>query len=88
MQPSKTKSRTFRRVQVRLPTGTVTHYDKRKPAQARCGQCQKVLHGIPRGRPYQIAKLAKTERRPERPYGGVLCSACARKKILAEHISS
>ena len=27
----------------------------------------------------EIRKLAKTERRPERPFGGVLCSECMRK---------
>jgi large subunit ribosomal protein L34e len=88
MRPNKTKSRTFRRVNVRLAKRTTTHYIKPKPVQAHCGKCRKVLHGIPRGRPSQIAKLSKTERRPERVYGGVLCSACSRRLIIEKNMAS
>jgi large subunit ribosomal protein L34e len=46
--------------------------------------CQAILSGVPRERPFKLAQLAKTERRPERPYGGVLCSKCMRKTIVAK----
>ncbi len=74
------RSRSWRRVQVRTPGGrTVTHYERRKPNVARCAICGKPLNGVPRGRPVEIRKLAKTERRPERPYGGYICPSCLRK---------
>lgn len=76
------RSRTFRKVMRRTPGGkTVTHHERRKPSKAHCGVCGTVLSGVPTDTPAQIRKLAKTQRRPERPYGGVLCSACMRKKI-------
>ncbi len=87
MKPSKFKSRTFRRVKVKTPGGrTVTHYRKRKPAKAKCASCKAPLKGVPRERPYKIKRLAKTKKRPERPFGGVLCSRCARKKIIELNI--
>jgi len=43
--------------------------------------CGKVLHGVASARPYKMAKLSKTEKRPERPYAGMLCSSCMRLKI-------
>ena len=83
MPEGKKKSRTLRRVFVRTPGGRVTvHYKERKPKKASCANCGKVLAGMARGRPVQIGKLPKSKRRPERPYGGVLCSACMRAEII------
>lgn len=79
------KSRTFRRVFRKTPGGrTILMYKKRKPSKAHCACCGRVLNGVPRERPYVIKKLPKTQRRPERPYGGMLCSACTRKRIIEE----
>jgi len=79
------KSRTFRRIFTKLPGGsTVLRYFRRKPSVAHCGQCGVELKGIPRGNAKDIAKLAKTEKRPERPFGGVLCSKCMRDVIKYE----
>lgn len=76
------RSRTYRRSQVRMPGGeNKVVYTLRKPKVAKCGNCNAVLHGAPRLRPNDLKKIAKTEKRPERPYGGVLCSSCARQKI-------
>ena len=83
MRPSKQKSRTLRRVFKKTPGGrTTTAYVKRKPKKLRCSGCGAELMGIKRLRPYKLANTAKTKRRPERPYGGVLCSRCTRKKII------
>ena len=85
MAEAKIKSRTFRRIKVKLPGNRVTvHYRKRKPRQAICADCGAVLHGVPRERPYKMRNMPKTKKRPERPYGGVLCSACTRRKIIAK----
>ncbi len=72
-------------MQRRLPGGSkVTHFRKRNPNIARCAECKKPLAGIPRLRQCRMKNLAKTKKRPERKYGGVLCSACSRKKIAQE----
>ena len=83
MAEAKTKSRTMRRVFVKLPSGRkpVIHFRKRKPMAAKCAVCGAVLNGVPRERPYKMRTMAKTKKRPERPFGGVLCSKCTRNKI-------
>lgn len=83
MPAGRYKSRTFRRVYVRTPGGrTVLHYKKRKPKAAHCSSCGGVLKGVPRERPYKMRGMPKTMKRPERPYGGVLCSRCMRNVIV------
>ena len=78
------KSRKGKRmIFVKVPGGrTVVHFKKKKPGKAKCGSCGKILAGVPRERPHKMKKMAKTKKRPERPYGGNLCSACMRKKIV------
>ena len=78
MTKARKRSRSLRRVKVRLPSGKVKiRYEKRKPKQAKCAICGKPLHGVPR----ETRNLAKTKKRPERPYGGYLCSRCMREVI-------
>ena len=74
------RSRTYKRTFRRTPGGkTVLHYKKKKPKTHHCAECGKLLHGVPRGRPYQIRKLSKSKKRPNRPYGGNLCTECTRR---------
>jgi len=74
------RTRSFKRKKVRTPGNrAVVHYRRKKTSIAKCAICKKSLHGIPRGSRTEIRKLAKTKRRPERPYGGNLCSSCMRK---------
>ena len=81
----KHKSRSLRRVSRKLPGGKVTiQYKRRKPSRAKCSDCGKPLMGVPRELPSKMKTLSKTEKRPERPYGGVLCSKCMRSKIIKE----
>lgn len=75
------RSRTFRRIHVKTPGGTKLVYAKRKPSKAHCAKCDAILHGVASERPYLMAKMSKTEKRPERPYAGMLCSKCMRLKI-------
>jgi len=76
------RSRSRRKVQKKTPSGkTVVHYKKRKPNTHKCAICHANLHGKPRGSPVEIRKLSKSERKPERPFGGMLCSRCTRKII-------
>jgi large subunit ribosomal protein L34e len=80
MPSGKHKSGRYRKIFVKTPGAkNVVHYRERKPNKAVCGSCKKPLAGVPRERPAKMANLPKTTKRPERPYGGVLCSACTRK---------
>lgn len=81
------RSRSFIKRKVSTPGGKSSiHYVKKKPSKARCGSCKKPLHGVPTDFKANVKKLSKTQRRPERPYGGNLCSSCTkeviRKKII------
>lgn len=79
------RSRTFRRVKLRTPGGrNIVHYEKKKPARAQCANCGSYLHGVAQGNKTAINKLSKTQRRPERPYAGVLCSPCTRNLIKSK----
>tara|TARA_Y100000310_G_C20134285_1_gene557280 strand:- start:140 stop:412 length:273 start_codon:yes stop_codon:yes gene_type:complete len=85
MPAGKHKSGRYRKVFVRTPgSRTVVHYRERKPNKAICSSCKKQLAGVPRERPAKMANMPKTAKRPERPYGGVLCSNCTRK-LLQRH---
>lgn len=76
------RTSSWRKVKVRTPSGrTIIHYEKRRPNKARCSICGAELNGVPALRPYQLSKLAKTEKRPERPYGGVICPKCLARGI-------
>jgi large subunit ribosomal protein L34e len=85
MVEGKKRSRTFRRVFKKTPGGkTKKFYLKRKPGKAQCADCGAYLKGVPRERPYKMQNMPKTKKRPERPYGGKLCSICTRKKIIGQ----
>jgi len=73
------RTRSLKKRKVRTPgKRLVIHYKKEKTHIASCAICKKPLHGVPRLNPLRIGKLPKTKKRPERPYGGNLCSKCMR----------
>ena len=79
------RTRTLRRVFVRTPGGRlVIHYEKRRSNPMRCGLCGAEIHGCRVWRPSELARLPKTKKRPERPYGGHLCHSCLEKLLLRE----
>ena len=83
MPAPRLRSRSLRKIFTKVSGGrTIVHYKKRKPKAARCGNCGAALNGIPREFPFRMRKMATTKKRPERPYGGVLCSRCMRMEIL------
>jgi len=81
MPSPKFRSRSLRRIHVRKTIGKTIHYKKRKPKIAHCAVCGAILKGVPRERPYKMRNIPKTQKRPERPYGGMLCSKCTRNLI-------
>ena len=79
------RSRSYKRTFKKTPGGrTVLRYKKKKPNKHICAECGQILHGVPRGRPYQIRKLSKNKKRPNRPFGGYLCSKCLRRHFKNE----
>jgi len=81
MTQSKTKSRTFARKKVRTISGTKTTYVRRKPKVGSCPVTGEKLKGVPRALPVKMKNLAKTEKRPQRPFGGVLSSNASRQEL-------
>ncbi len=85
MPESRYRSRSYKRINKKTPGGqSVLRYKKKKPSKHVCAECGAILHGVPRGRPYEIGKLSKTKKRPNRPFGGNLCSKCARDYFKSE----
>jgi len=81
MVQSKIKSRTFARKKVRIVSGTKTVYVRRKPKVGSCFVTGETLKGVPRALPVKMRNLAKTEKRPQRPFGGVLSSKASRLEL-------
>jgi len=85
MVTGKYKSRSKRKIFVKVPGNNIkVHYRPRKPGKAVCCVYGTPLSGVPRGNKTDIRSLPKTQRRPERPYGGVLSSRAMREKMKAK----
>ena len=74
------KSGARRRVRISTPGGTKERYLEKKPGIARCVS-GRPLPGVASGRKASVRKLSKTQRRPSRPYGGVLSSPVMRSLL-------
>jgi len=78
------RSTSFVKKKVKTPSGrAVVHYLKKKPACARCSLCRRPLSGVPSRLPKEMRRIPKTKKRPERPFGGSLCSVCT-KNVMKE----
>ena len=76
------RSHSMARKKRRLPgNNTTIHYVRRKPSRATCPISKEQLRGIPQERPTKMKNLSKTQRRPNRPYGGKVTH-----KVLAQAI--
>lgn len=84
MVEGKKKSRSYARKHVSTPTTTKKRYEKRHPNRATAANSDQYLHGVPRGRPVDLKRMTKSQRRPQRPYGGVLTSQAMRDKFKQE----
>ena len=76
------RSRTFRRILRKATLLTRLKYKRRKPSKAVCAGCKTTLHGVPRENPLKLKQNPKSQRRPQRIYGGVLCPSCTQRKII------
>ncbi len=59
----------------------VIKHKAEKQAKAVCSLCGKLLGGMPNRSHAQMAKLSKTQKRPERKFGGILCTTCVAQVI-------
>lgn len=85
MPQGKDKSRSKAKVQRVTPGArTVVHRVQRRPKQAHCAVTGEKLKGVPRAHPSELTNMAKTKKRPERPFGGVLSSKAARRVHIAK----
>ncbi|MBI4452650.1 50S ribosomal protein L34e [Candidatus Woesearchaeota archaeon] len=83
MPAPRLRSRSLRKLYRKVPGGrTAIHFKRRKPKAPHCSNCGAVLKGIPRELPYKMRSMAKTKKRPERPFGGSLCSRCMRLEMI------
>jgi len=81
-RPNK-RSRSLRRVYIRTPGAkNKILYKRRKPKQAECANCGKMLHGVPRGVSSEIRNLSKSSKHPKRMFGGNLCHVCTKLEIV------
>jgi len=79
------KSRSKKLKYVKTPGGRTTiHYKKKKVSKLKCAECGKLLSGTPNKSSSKMKNMPKTQKRPERPFGGYLCSNCMRKRIIKE----
>jgi len=62
-------------------TRIVTFTKAKKPSAATCALCGKTLAGVPRRGVHDKSKLSRTQKRPQRPFGGVLCANCTETVI-------
>ena len=77
-----------RKIRIRTPGSRLKIVKKpKKVGQAKCGNCGKHLHGIPRLQSSKFKNISKTKKRPQRLYGGILCSKCMRQKIMEKIIN-
>ena len=73
-----------RKVYVKTISKTRTMFKHKKPRLPSCGACGITLRGVPKATKAKLRNMAKTAKRPSRPYGGVLCPKCLKIKIQRE----
>lgn len=69
----------MKKIRIRIPSGrSVIRYKRKRIGFSVCANCNRQLHGTPRLTVAEIGKLAKTQKRPSRAYGGYLCGNCTK----------
>ncbi|MBI4406458.1 50S ribosomal protein L34e [Candidatus Micrarchaeota archaeon] len=75
------RSRSSKKHLRRVPSGRVViHYQQGRGKKHVCAICSSRLPGV-KPRSAKVKKLSKTEKRPERIFGGVLCSNCVQRLL-------
>jgi large subunit ribosomal protein L34e len=55
--------------------------EKKRSSKHKCARCGCEMHGMPRHLQGKMSKLSKTERRPQRIFGGYYCANCTREVL-------
>jgi large subunit ribosomal protein L34e len=71
--------KSMKKVRKRTSGRNVLVYRKGRTSPAVCNNCGCEMHGMPRLGNAQMAKLAKSKKRPNRKFGGYLCSKCTKE---------
>ncbi|MDD3263299.1 MAG: 50S ribosomal protein L34e [Candidatus Nanoarchaeia archaeon] len=79
---NKFKSGTYRKVFTKLSSRVAIHFKKRKPSKAHCSVCGRPLGGMAQERPVKMKNLPKSQKRPERIFGGVMCPSCLKRYLI------
>jgi large subunit ribosomal protein L34e len=56
------------------------HYGRKRGAKHTCAVCSAILQATA-VKSKKLARLTKTQRRPERKFGGLLCSNCVESLV-------
>ncbi len=68
------------KVKKRTPSGRISVHKRREHvARAKCANCKSPLHGMPKLSQSGIKKMSASDKNPNRPYGGNLCSGCSKE---------
>ena len=76
------RSRSLRRIFRKTAKGVKLVHKKRKPKKQSCPETGSKLSGVKRRLPSEIKNLNKSQKRPERAYGGVLSPKASRRAII------
>ena len=52
---------------------------REKAARPVCGKCGNILYGLKKAYMSEIAKLPKSQKTVNRPFGGTYCSSCVQE---------
>lgn len=77
------RTRTRKRHSKRLPGGASRVFaTRKKPNKAKCALTSEILHSTPRTKGIKDKTIPKSQKRPERPYGGILGSRSMRNIFI------
>ncbi|MEM0325342.1 MAG: 50S ribosomal protein L34e [Nanopusillaceae archaeon] len=69
----------------KTPSGKITIIIKKKKGDyAKCAICKKILNGVVREHPRDLARINKTQKRVSRIYGGYLCHKCLERLLRSK----
>ncbi|MBS3166984.1 50S ribosomal protein L34e [Candidatus Woesearchaeota archaeon] len=71
----------IRKITKKAAKYTKIHKLNKKPNKPHCASCGKVLIGVPHTFSRMLKTTSKTKKRPQRIFGGMLCSECSRNAL-------
>jgi large subunit ribosomal protein L34e len=83
MPTPRQRSRTKKRTQTRLPSGSglTTRFKKKKQKALHCINCGRIISGVAQKETSKLKQLPLSKKRPQRMFGGQLCNACLRESL-------